>query len=194
MKRTVLILLLAGAPLAAFAQAPAAPPAAGPKPEDIGISKDFKPCMERAQAQPQEKMGDALFSCLEAERKKQDARVTKAYQTALSRLPAEGKKRLTLAQQNWAKFRDSNCNFYADEKGAPPVNLNNSDCRLGVNVSRAAELENVLQLIAAEEKAAAAQGAAPTSAAPAAPGPGPRLGAPAPGMGAGGGLTLPPAK
>ena len=190
MKKIASALLLAIAPLPLWAQAPAAASGGSPKPEDIGITKDFKPCMERAQAQPQEKMGDALFSCLEAERKKQDARVTKAYQTALARLPAEGKKRLTLSQQNWAKFRDSNCNFYADEKGAPPVNLNNSDCRLGVNVSRAAELENVLQLIAAEEKAAAAQGAAPAPA----PGPGPRLGAPAPGMGAGSGLTLPPAK
>ena len=189
---------LLAAPVVAWGQAtaPAASPAGATKPEDIGISKDFSPCMDRAQTQPKEQQPTAFYACLESERKKQDTRINTAYNAAIAKLPAEGKKRLTASQGNWTRYRDSHCSFYADEKGAPPLNLNNSDCRLGMNVQRANEMENINRLVQEEEKAARAAGVLPA-------GPGPRVAPGAPGagaaavpkpatnMGAGSGMSLP---
>ena len=166
-----------------------------PKPEDIGISKDFSPCMDRAQSQPKEQQPTAFYACLESERKKQDTRINTAYQQSLAKLPAEGKKRLTASQGHWVRYRDSHCNFYADERGAPPLNLNNSDCRLGMNVQRANEMENINRLVQEEEKAARAQGALPgpagTAAAASPATPATPAAKPNPNMGAGSGMSLP---
>lgn len=146
---------------------PGAPPQGQPQVDPL--SKDFRDCIQKAQAAMQAKKADdpaAVHTCLASEIKRQDAKLAGATQKALRVLPPEGKKRLETANADWRRFRVSECGFLAEENSAPPGNLQNADCRLRMTTVRAMDMENLAGMLARQEAALKAQQEAPPAAAP----------------------------
>jgi uncharacterized protein YecT (DUF1311 family) len=161
-----------------------------PQGGDPGLSKEFKPCMDRAEKTAGEAQIQQAFTCMDTERKKQDARVTRSYNSILGKLPEEGKKRLTAAQTAWQRFRDAQCAFYAEPEGPLPAKATNAECRLSITVGRANELESINSTINAQASSAPRTG---PQANPSSPSATPSAGLPpATNMGGGSGLGLPP--
>jgi uncharacterized protein YecT (DUF1311 family) len=156
---------------------------------DPGLSKEFKPCMDKVEKMTGEPQAQAAFGCLDGERKKQDARVARVYNAILAKLPEEGKKRLTNAQSAWGRFKDAQCAFYAEPEGPIAAKATNAECRLSITVGRANELENINSTLQAQAPAPARGPLAQPSGQPSAPAPAPA--APATNMGSGTGLALP---
>lgn len=164
----------AGAPPAPGGEAqpaPGAPPQGQPQVDPL--TKEFRDCIQKAQAAMQAKKADdpaAIHVCLTGEIKRQDAKLAGATQKALRVLPPEGKKRLETANADWRRFRGSECGFLAEEGAPPPGNLQNADCRLRMTTIRAMDLENLAGMLARQEAAMKAQQETPPQAgAPAAP-------------------------
>jgi len=82
-----------------------------------------------------------MLDCISAETKRQDARLNKAYKEVMGQLSLTRKKHLQEAQRAWIKYRDTNCNFYADPDGGTMATVNSSDCFLSATAARAKELE-----------------------------------------------------
>ena len=158
------------APFAAPApnQAREAPP--GGPPQTDPLTRDFRDCIQKAQAAMQEKKADdpvAVLACLTGELKRQEARLTSAAQKLSKIMPAEGRKRLDVANADWRRFRGSECNLIADENGPPPANLENANCRLRMTTMRALDIDGSANMLARQEAAMKAQ----RETAPAAPAP-----------------------
>ena len=82
-----------------------------------------------------------MLNCISAETELQDARLNKAYKEVMAQLSPVRKKQLKDAQRAWLKYRDANCNFYADEDGGSMATIASNDCFLSATASRARELE-----------------------------------------------------
>ena len=157
------------APAAPAASQPMASPPAAPGQQDP-LTRDFRDCIQKAQAAMQAKKADdpaAIHLCLTAEVKRQDGKLASATQKMAKSLPPEGKKRLDAANADWRRFRNSECNFIADENGPPPGNLENANCKLRMTTIRALEMDGSASMLARQESAVKAQQEAP--AAPALP-------------------------
>ena len=86
-----------------------------------------------------------MFNCTGAETKRQDVRLNKAYKDLMVTLSPARKKQLQDAQRLWVKYRDVNCNFYADPEGGTIAQVNTSGCFMEATALRAKELEQLKQ-------------------------------------------------
>jgi uncharacterized protein YecT (DUF1311 family) len=150
----------------------APPPSAAPQgpqgqPQADPLTREFRDCIQKAQAAMQAKKADdpaAIHGCLTGEIKRQDAKLAGATQKALRVLPPEGKKRLETANTDWRRFRGSECGFLSEENAPPPGNLQNADCRLRMTTIRAMDMENLAGMLVRQEAASKAQQEAPPPA------------------------------
>ena len=153
------------------AQAPAAAQQAPQQQQPDPLTRDFRECIQKAQAAMQAKKADdpaAIFACLTAETKRQETRLGTNVGKLSNTIPPDDKKRLEQAGIDWRRFRDSNCRFIGDPKGTPPINLAYADCILNLTVGRSLEIERMVTMFAQQDeamRAAAARNAAPAPAA-----------------------------
>ena len=108
--------------------------------QEINLTKQFSVCMDKADGVTQN-----MVECIDAEIKRQDARLNKAYKALVADLNPERKKQLLEAQRAWLKFRDTNCAFYFDPDGGTIARVQAVDCMMTMTASRAKELENFTQ-------------------------------------------------
>ena len=108
--------------------------------QEINLTKQFSVCMDKADGVTQH-----MVECIDAEIKRQDARLNKAYKALVADLNPERKKQLLEAQRAWLKFRDTNCAFYYDPEGGTIARVQAVDCMMTMTASRAKELENFNQ-------------------------------------------------
>lgn len=108
--------------------------------QEINLTKQFSVCMDKAEGVTQN-----MVECIDAEIKRQDARLNKAYKAVMADLNPERKKQLLEAQRAWLKFRDTNCAFYFDPEGGTIARVQAVDCMMTMTASRAKELENFTQ-------------------------------------------------
>lgn len=108
--------------------------------QEINLTKQFSVCMDKADGVTQN-----MVECIDAEIKRQDARLNKAYKALVADLNPERKKQLLEAQRSWLKFRDTNCAFYFDPEGGTIARVQAVDCMMTMTASRAKELENFTQ-------------------------------------------------
>jgi uncharacterized protein YecT (DUF1311 family) len=151
--------LKAPAPPAPIAGAGQQPPAGGPPPADP-LTREFRDCIAKAQTAMQAAKADdpaSIHGCMTAEIKRQDTRLANATQKVSKLVPAEGKKRLDVANSDWRRYRGSECGFMAEENSPPPGNLQNADCRLRMTTMRAVELDNLATMLVRQEAAFKAQ-------------------------------------
>ena len=104
--------------------------------DDTRLSKQFSACMDKSGGVTVD-----MLDCIGAETKRQDARLNKAYKEVMPQLSPARKKQLQDAQRAWIKYRDANCNFYADPDGGTMATVNSNDCFMSATASRAKELE-----------------------------------------------------
>ena len=108
--------------------------------QDANLTKQYQTCMDKSDGVTQ-----AMVECIDAEVRRQDARLNKAYQELMTDLTTPRKKQLQDAQRAWLKFRDSNCDFYYDPEGGTIARVNAVTCMMNLTASRAKELETVNQ-------------------------------------------------
>ena len=108
--------------------------------QEINLTKQFSVCMDKADGVTQN-----MVECIDAETKRQDARLNKDYKAVVADLNPERKKQLLEAQRAWLKFRDTNCAFYFDPEGGTIARVQAVDCMMTMTASRAKELENFTQ-------------------------------------------------
>ena len=106
--------------------------------QDVGFTKQFSSCMDRANG-----VTINMLDCIDAETKRQDMRLNKAYKNVVSELSSERKKQLQTAQRAWISYRDANCQFYADPEGGSLARVSASDCLMSMTASRSKELEGM---------------------------------------------------
>ena len=105
--------------------------------DDNGLSKQFSACMDKSGGVTAD-----VLDCIGAETKRQDSRLNKVYKEVMAQLSPARNKELQAAQRAWIKFRDANCNFYADPEGGTMATVSSNDCFMSATASRAKELEN----------------------------------------------------
>lgn len=104
---------------------------------EVELSKEFSVCMEKSGGVT----ADTL-DCIGSETKRQDARLNKAYKEVMGGLSNDRKKQLKTAQRLWIKYRDANCDFYADPDGGTYAQVSANECFLNATAARAKELES----------------------------------------------------
>lgn len=108
--------------------------------QDANLTKQFHACMDKSDGVTQN-----MVECIDAEVKRQDTRLNKAYKALMADLNAQRKKQLQEAQRAWLKFRDTNCDFYYDPEGGTIARVNAVECMMNMTASRAKELETANQ-------------------------------------------------
>lgn len=103
------------------------------------LSDQYKKCMDNSGGVTVE-----MLDCISAETKKQDVLINKAYKEVMGTLTVQRKKQLRGAQRLWIKYRDANCNFYADPEGGTLATVTSNSCFLDEISSRRKELEEIL--------------------------------------------------
>ena len=106
--------------------------------QDVALSPQYATCMDKSRGVT---MG--MIDCIAAETSRQDARLNKAYKTAMAAQSPERKKQLQDAQRAWIKFRDANCGFYYDPDGGSMARVSANDCVMTSTANRAQELERI---------------------------------------------------
>ena len=118
----------------------AALPLAASAQESSNLSQKFGACMDKSDG-----VTVNMMDCIDAEIKRQDVRLNKAYKTLMTvELPPERKKQLQAAQRAWIKFRDLNCDFFHDPNGGTIAGVNANSCMMQMTADRAKELENFI--------------------------------------------------
>jgi uncharacterized protein YecT (DUF1311 family) len=102
-------------------------------------AKKPAPCSE---AGTQVEMND----CAGREYKAADAALNRVYQQLVAKLEAEEKTELKAAQTAWIKYRDTNCEFVADQyKGGTIRPMIYALCLADVTRNRSAELKTQIE-------------------------------------------------
>ena len=104
--------------------------------QDIGLTKQFSQCMESSNG-----VTINMIECIDAETKRQDQRINKAYKIIMDQLSPERKKQLQQAQRAWINYRDANCQFYFDPDGGSLARVIANDCFMSATATRSKELE-----------------------------------------------------
>jgi uncharacterized protein YecT (DUF1311 family) len=104
--------------------------------DDSGFSRQFSACMDKSGGETQ-----GMVECIDAEVKRQDVRLNKAYKAVMADLPVARRDELQGVQRLWLKFREANCRFYADPEGGSMARVEANHCFLSVTAARARELE-----------------------------------------------------
>ncbi len=131
--------------------------------QDIGLTTQFTKCMESSNG-----VTINMLECIDAETKRQDLRINKAYKTVMDQLSPERKKQLQQAQRAWITYRDANCQFYFDPDGGSLARVGANDCFMSATATRSKELE-AMSGQSAPPAAAAAPSAQSTTPAPSQP-------------------------
>src|SRR5436190_13705137 len=104
-----------------------------------GQKQKPKPC-EEAQTQAD------MNICWGNEYKKADAALNKTYQQLVAMLDEEQKLQLKTAENAWLKYRDTHCEFVADQyKGGSIRPMIDAICLADVTNNRATELKNQIK-------------------------------------------------
>lgn len=85
-----------------------------------------------------------MIDCMVAETKAQDVKLNASYKRALNAQTPERKKQLTDVQRQWLKYRDANCDFYADPDGGTMATLAVHSCYMSSTAERAQELQQMV--------------------------------------------------
>jgi len=104
--------------------------------QDMGLTQQFSACMDTSNG-----VTSRMLDCIDAETKRQDTRLNKAYKVVMDDLSPDRKKQLQTAQRAWLSYRDTNCQFYADPEGGSLARVNGNSCFMSATASRSAELE-----------------------------------------------------
>ncbi len=120
----LLAILACAAPAAASAQAPA-----------------FSPDLDRCLNAPSGRTTAGQIGCVDAELKRQDARLDQAYRGAMGRLNTRQQGKLRAAQRAWIAFRDADCAARQDEAWGTLSRVEAAFCVLEKTARRADELE-----------------------------------------------------
>ncbi|MBK7491751.1 MAG: DUF1311 domain-containing protein [Nitrosomonas sp.] len=104
--------------------------------DDVGITKQFSICMDTSGG-----ITVDMINCIGEEAVRQDARINKAYKEIMASLSPARQKVLQTAQRAWIKYRDANCDFYADPDSGTMATLLANDCYMSSTATRAKELE-----------------------------------------------------
>ena len=107
---------------------------------DTGLSPQHAACMDKSGGTT---MG--MIDCIDAEYRRQDVRLNKAYKALMADQTAPRKTQLQQAQRLWISYRDANCRFYDDPDGGTLARVNANDCMMSATADRAHELENFRQ-------------------------------------------------
>lgn len=107
---------------------------------EVELSKEFSSCMDSSGGVTVD-----MLNCIGAETSLQDKRLNNNYKKLMIQLSPERKKELQEVQRAWIKYRDANCNFYADPDGGTMATVSSSDCFMSSTAARAKELENFMQ-------------------------------------------------
>ena len=98
----------------------------------------LKKCMDTANTTAD------MVNCNVKESKVQDARLNRAYKTALAAQEGARKQQLQDVQRLWIKYRDANCGFAGSATGGTIDQVNGSGCVLDMTQTRAQELEDLV--------------------------------------------------
>ncbi|KTB61555.1 lysozyme inhibitor LprI family protein [Pseudomonas allii] len=98
----------------------------------------LKKCMDSANTTAD------MVTCNANEAKVQDARLNRAYKTALAAQEGPRKQQLQDVQRLWIKYRDANCAFAGSATGGSIDRVNGSGCVLDMTQTRAQELEDLV--------------------------------------------------
>ena len=104
--------------------------------DGVEFSKQYNNCMDNSVGVTVE-----MLDCIAAETKRQDLRLNNAYKNVIGLLPPQRQKQLQETQRAWIKYRDLNCDFYADPNSGTSATLNSNSCFLDTTASRVKELE-----------------------------------------------------
>ena len=104
--------------------------------DEVEFSKQYNNCMDNSGGVTVE-----MLDCIGAETKRQDIRLNNAYKNVIGLLPPQRQKQLQETQRAWIKYRDLNCDFYADPNSGTSATLNSNSCFLDTTASRVKELE-----------------------------------------------------
>ncbi|MDX8127989.1 DUF1311 domain-containing protein [Methylomonas sp. LW13] len=104
--------------------------------DDVNLSDQYKKCVADSGGVTNE-----LLGCISTETEIQDARLNKAYKSAMTGIEKQRVKALQEAQRAWLKYRDANCGFYADPDGGTSAAINSNECIVSETGNRAKELE-----------------------------------------------------
>ena len=104
--------------------------------DEVEFSKQYNNCMDNSGGVTVE-----MLDCIGAETKRQDIRLNNAYKNVIGLIPPQRQKQLQETQRSWIKYRDLNCDFYADPNSGTSATLNSSSCFLDTTASRVKELE-----------------------------------------------------
>lgn len=83
----------------------------------------------------------SLSDCSQEELVKQNARMNKAYNSAITVLPVSKMRKLQEGQALWIKFRDADCGMYYSLTGGTMDLLEGAGCELNMTLERADSLE-----------------------------------------------------
>ena len=104
--------------------------------DEVEYSKQYDKCMDNSGGVTVE-----MLDCIAAETKHQDIRLNNAYKNVIGLIPPQRQKQLQETQRAWIKYRDLNCDFYADPNSGTSAILNSNSCFLDTTASRVKELE-----------------------------------------------------
>jgi uncharacterized protein YecT (DUF1311 family) len=105
---------------------------------DNDLSWQYSNCMDRSGG-----VTVNMLDCIAAETDRQDTRLNNAYKRTMASLNATRKKQLQEVQRIWIRYRDANCDFYADPNGGTIATVNSNSCYMEATAERATELENL---------------------------------------------------
>ena len=100
------------------------------------FSKQFTACMDGSGGVTVD-----MMNCIGEETKRQDVLLNSAYKAVMNKMSPTRKKQLQEAQRAWLKFRELNCNFYADPEGGTLDMVTANSCFMSATAARAKELD-----------------------------------------------------
>lgn len=103
---------------------------------DSKYSAEYSSCTKGARGDT-----SALVDCSNKELDKQNARMDRAYKSAMASLPAQVSEKLQASQALWIKFREEDCGTYYILTGGTIDMLNGSGCDLSMTLKRADDIE-----------------------------------------------------
>ena len=102
-------------------------------------NSNISTCLKKANGVTSE-----ISNCITADTNIQDMRLNKAYRNLMNQEKSiPRKKKIQEAQRLWIKFRDANCNSYADTEGGTLEDLAVRECYRKSTEQRAKELESI---------------------------------------------------
>jgi len=105
------------------------------------VNSQFDTCMDKAGG-----VTVNMLNCIGAETQRQDKKLNTMYQNTMKSLTNKRKEELKKTQQLWIKYRDANCDFYADPDGGTMASILGANCVMDMTTQRAKELEGFYNL------------------------------------------------